>query len=59
MQVLWLLYLTEIDKNTETVPEELLANEQVSKALTELQVSAFTDKQLEGYPKEYVWWLLT
>lgn len=51
MQVLWLRYLTEIDENTETVPEELLANEQVSKALTELQESAFTDEQLEGYDK--------
>lgn len=37
MQVLWLRYLTEIDENTREVPEELLANPEVKKAVTALE----------------------
>lgn len=51
MQVLWLRYLTEIDEKTREVPEELLANPEVKKAVTALEESAFTDAQLLGYEK--------
>ena len=51
MQVLWLRYLTEINDNTREVPEELLANPEVKKAVDALEVSAFTDAQLAGYEK--------
>lgn len=49
MQVLWLRYLTEINENTRKVPEELLSNPEISKALNELEESAFTEEQLAGY----------
>lgn len=51
MQVLWLRYLTEINDNTREVPEELMANPEVKKAVDALEVSAFTDAQLAGYEK--------
>lgn len=51
MQVLWLRYLTEINENTREVPEELLENPQVKKAVTALEESAFTEAQLLGYEK--------
>ncbi len=49
MQVLWLRYLTEIDENTVEVPEELLANPEVGKAVKAVEESAFTPAQLLGY----------
>ncbi len=51
MQVLWLRYLTEINEHTREVPEELLANPEVKKAVHALEESAFTDAQLAGYEK--------
>lgn len=51
MQVLWLRYLTEINEHTREVPEELMANPEVKKAVDALEVSAFTDAQLAGYEK--------
>ena len=51
MQVLWLRYLTEINEKTREVPEELMANPEVKKAVDALEVSAFTDAQLAGYEK--------
>lgn len=51
MQVLWLRYLTEINENTSEVPEELLANPEIKKALDQLHESAFTEAQLLGYEK--------
>lgn len=51
MQVLWLRYLTEIDEHTEEVPQELLANPEVGKAVKALEQSAFTEAQLLGYEK--------
>jgi len=51
MQALWLRYLTEIDEETRDVPEELLANPVVKKAVTALEESAFTEAQLLGYEK--------
>ena len=49
MQVLWLRYLTEINEKTREVPEELMANSEVKKAVNALEISAFTDAQLAGY----------
>lgn len=51
MQVLWLRYLTEINERTREVPEDLLADPQVRKAVNALEESAFTDAQLAGYEK--------
>nr|WP_291529683.1 Rpn family recombination-promoting nuclease/putative transposase [Bacteroides sp. UBA939] len=51
MQTLWLRYLTEIDEKTRQVPEELLANPEVKKAVTALEESAFSDAELLGYEK--------
>lgn len=51
MQVLWLRYLTEIDENSREVPEELLANPEIKKAVNALEESAFTPAQLLGYEK--------
>lgn len=51
MQVLWLRYLTEIDEKTRQVPEELLDNPEIKKAVTVLEESAFTSEQLLGYEK--------
>ena len=51
MQVLWLRYLTEINEQTREVPEELMTNPEVKKAVDALEVSAFTDAQLAGYEK--------
>lgn len=51
MQVLWLRYLTEINEHTREVPQELLDNPEVKKAVTALEESAFTDAQLLGYEK--------
>ena len=49
MAVLWLRFLTEIDENTESVPQELLENPDTCRALEILEKSAYTDKQLEAY----------
>ena len=51
MHILWLRYLTEINEKTRKVPEELLANPEIKKAVTALEESAFTDAQLLGYEK--------
>lgn len=50
-QVLWLRYLTEIDEKTRQVPQELLDNPEIKKAVDQLEESAFTDAQLLGYEK--------
>ena len=49
MQVLWLRFLTEINKKTEEVPQELLENPEISKAIRLVEESAFTREQLLGY----------
>ena len=51
MEVLWLRYLTEIDEKTTKVPEELLENPEIKKAVPVLEESAFTPEQLLGYEK--------
>ena len=51
MQVLWLRYLTEIEERTKEVPQELLDNPEISKALTVVEESAYTDAQMLAYDK--------
>ena len=51
MQVLWLRYLTEINEHTQQVPAELLADPDISKAVTQLEEGAFSKAQLQGYEK--------
>ena len=51
MQVLWLRYLTEINEKTREVPGELLENPEISKAVTQLEESAFSEAQLLGYDR--------
>ena len=49
MAVLWLRFLTEINKSTEEVPQELLENEDIREAVELIQESAYTREQLMGY----------
>ena len=51
MQVLWLRYLTEIEENTKSIPQELLDNPNINKALTVVEESAYTPEQLLGNDK--------
>ena len=51
MQVMWLRYLTEINEQTREIPEELLTNPEIHKAVTVIEESAFTQAQLLGYEK--------
>ena len=51
MQVLWLRYLTEINEKTREVPEDLLENPEISKAVTQLEEAAFSEAQLLGYDR--------
>ena len=53
MMVLWLRFLTEIDRDTEKIPQELLENPDTSKALKILEKSAYNEKELYAY--EYYW----
>ena len=51
MAVLWLRFLTEIDKDTEEAPAELLENPETSKALKILEKSAYNEAQLYAYER--------
>ena len=51
MAVLWLRFLTEISKQTKEVPSELTDNPQISKALKEVEISAFSEEELRAYDK--------
>jgi len=51
MQVLWLRFLSEIDEKTREVPDELLDNPEIKKALDIVEQSAFSDVQLTAYEK--------
>ena len=51
MAVLWLRFFTEINDKTQEVPAELLENPEISKALEEVKISAFTDEELRAYDK--------
>ena len=49
MTVLWLRFLTEINKRTEEVPQELLENDDIRQAVELVRESAYTRAQLMGY----------
>lgn len=51
MTVLWLRFLTEINDKTQEVPAELLESPEISKALEEVKISAFTAEELRAYDK--------
>ena len=51
MAVLWLRFLTEIDKTTEEAPAELLENPETNKALQILEKSAYDEAQLYAYER--------
>lgn len=51
MAVLWLRFLTEIDRHTPEAPEALLSNPQINKALEEVMISAFSEEELRYYDK--------
>ena len=53
MAVLWLRFLTEIDRDTDEIPAELLENPETSKALKILEKSAYNEAELRAY--EYYW----
>lgn len=49
MQNLWLRFLTEVDENTLSAPEDLIKSKEIKDALEHLQVSAFNLKELRYY----------
>ena len=51
MAVLWLRFLTEINRKTKEAPAELLENEDTRKALSIVEKSAMTEGQLYAYDK--------
>jgi predicted transposase/invertase (TIGR01784 family) len=51
LQVLWLRFMTEIDENTQDIPEDLLNSAEISEAIEILQVSAFNKNELASYDK--------
>ena len=51
MQLLWLRFMTEIEDNSETIPEELLQNSIIKEAVDYLQESGFTKEELATYNK--------
>ena len=51
MQLLWLRFMTEIEDNSETIPEELLQNSIIKEAVDYLQESGFTKEELATYDK--------
>lgn len=53
MAVLWLRFLTEIGRDTDEIPAELLENPDTSKALKILEKSAYNEEELRAY--EYYW----
>ncbi len=51
MQLLWLRFMTEIEDNSEEIPEELLQNLIIKEAVDYLQESGFTKGELAAYNK--------
>ena len=49
MAVLWLRFLTEINEETTVVPDELLQNPETSKALKEVEETAYTEQEMDAY----------
>ncbi|MBP9727447.1 MAG: Rpn family recombination-promoting nuclease/putative transposase, partial [Gammaproteobacteria bacterium] len=53
LTVLWLRFLTEIDRQTETVDQELLEVPEIKAALALTEESAYTAKELEAYERNW------
>ena len=51
MQVLWLRFLTEIGEDTKEVPEELLENPDVKRAVEIVEESAYSEAEMYAYDK--------
>ena len=51
MTILWLRFMTEINDKTRDVPAELMESPEISKALEEVKISAFTPEELRAYDK--------
>ena len=49
MAVLWLRFLTEINKTTESVPPELMESKEISQAVELVETAAYSRAQLMGY----------
>ena len=49
MAVLWLRFLTEINKTTEQIPYEFMESSEISQAVKLVEESAYTREQLMGY----------
>jgi len=49
MAVLWLRFLTEINKTTEIVPPELMESKEISQAVELVETAAYNRAQLMGY----------
>jgi hypothetical protein len=46
LQVLWLRFLTEIDEKTLEAPADLLTDANISTALEQLRIRAFTEAEM-------------
>ncbi|MCQ2207918.1 MAG: Rpn family recombination-promoting nuclease/putative transposase [Paludibacteraceae bacterium] len=51
MKRLWLRFLTEINEKTQEVPQELLDNPEICKAMAIVERGAFTEAQINAYEK--------
>lgn len=51
MAVLWLRFLTEINSKTVEVDSELLADPQISRAITAVRTSAYSEAELRAYDR--------
>ena len=49
MAVLWLRFLTELNKTTEQIPDEFMESSEISQAVKLVEESAYTREQLMGY----------
>ena len=51
MMVLWLRFLTEINDETKGIPTDLLDDQEIGKAVEELNIFGFTEAELWAYDK--------
>ena len=51
MHRLWLRFMTEINENTASVPQELLDDPEISKAISIVERGAYSEEQLATYDK--------
>ena len=54
---LWLRFLTEVDENTQEIPQEFLENEHIFEAVGYVERGAYTKEQLIVYDKLKMDWL--